>query len=755
MSQKPLSYRGISFYKLMGAFFVVVFLFAVLTVGLTLHFMNQNNQATETSYAEMANKVLQSAPSMVAGYYQIADLIADIPEIGQLSCADTFPIEAQEAKQFWNHFDSVYHSTMSGAGNVACLYFQKSNHTMGLGSYSNDPYLSGEMTGDFGLTEEQWQYLITAGTQTRAFCLKTDQMSFGRLMLSKEIYPNVVLLAGITDFNLQNTLQNFYLPPNSQAILLTSDDRFISSTKEQNPLDGYLSFTQISSMADSKTIDVSESPYFLFHTPFAEGSVEQIVLIPNTIQDGQLQMILNVVLFALFSWLVAGGIFSYLFASRFYRPIGKLVHDLPVQDIDKNDPHEFQVVSTAVQKLYQQAQNYEQQLNQQNHLLADSLLLRLLQGELSFSDEVESAFSHVGFTLTSPFVILMAQPELSEVLDSSKSVPSLDTLQEILSNFLAESDYSCYLTEYRGLLIGPVCPPLGSESSIELVLRKLQEHIHSSLDVPLSMVLSEIHISHAEFFDAYREASETWEYNLLIGEAGTVRQFQSSHRLSEYDSSSVFLNNMRKLENCLQAENDQEGISCIRHIFQTLSAGTPDAAPSIQRRLHYLFDTVRLYLCERDESSSLSKRKDITPKKGQNLDDLCEELCDALHAIQKAEEDDPLKKRKIHQITQYIQENYQDPNLSAGAIAEQFHISLPWLSNLFKRELHINFLDYLHRYRIKKAKDLILQTKYNIGDIAEMVGYTNAVTMTRAFKRYEGITPSWYRQNPPVGQKRI
>ena len=204
---------------------------------------------------------------------------------------------------------------------------------------------------------------------------------------------------------------------------------------------------------------MSESPYFLFHTPFAEGSVEQIVLIPNTIQDGQLQMILNVVLFALFSWLVAGGIFSYLFASRFYRPIGKLVHDLPVQDIDKNDPHEFQVVSTAVQKLYQQTQNYEQQLNQQNHLLADSLLLRLLQGELSFSDEVESAFSHVGFTLTSPFVILMAQPELSEVLDSSKSFPSLDTLQEILSNFLAESDYSCYLTEYRGLLIGPVCPP--------------------------------------------------------------------------------------------------------------------------------------------------------------------------------------------------------------------------------------------------------------------------------------------------------
>ena len=76
------------------------------------------------------------------------------------------------------------------------------------------------------------------------------------------------------------------------------------------------------------------------------------------------------------------------------------------------------------------------------------------------------------------------------IRDSSKSVPSLDTLQEILSNFLAESDYSCYLTEYRGLLIGPVCPPLGSESSIELVLRKLQEHIHSSLDVPLSMVLS-------------------------------------------------------------------------------------------------------------------------------------------------------------------------------------------------------------------------------------------------------------------------
>ena len=103
------------------------------------------------------------------------------------------------------------------------------------------------------------------------------------------------------------------------------------------------------------------------------------------------------------------------------------------------------------------------------------------------------------------------------------------------------------------------------------------------------------------------------------------------------------------------------------------------------------------------------------------------------------------EKRRIDKIVQYIQKNYTDPNISARSVAEHFEISISWMSNLFKRELNIGFLDCLHRYRIDEAKTLIGNTDESIHKIAEKVGYANYVTMSRAFKRYEGVTPRSYR----------
>ena len=37
--------------------------------------------------------------------------------------------------------------------------------------------------------------------------------------------------------------------------------------------------------------------------------------------------------------------------------------------------------------------------------------------------------------------------------------------------------------------------------------------------------------------------------------------------------------------------------------------------------------------------------------------------------------------------------------------------------------------------------------KISLDDISAMVGYANSMTMNRAFKRYEGVTPGWYRQS--------
>ena len=54
----------------------------------------------------------------------------------------------------------------------------------------------------------------------------------------------------------------------------------------------------------------------------------------------------------------------------------------------------------------------------------------------------------------------------------------------------------------------------------------------------------------------------------------------------------------------------------------------------------------------------------------------------------------------------------------------------------------MGLLEYIHRVRIRHGKQLMTDyPKLKVKEIAEKVGYINATSFIRAFKRYEGMTP--------------
>jgi AraC-like DNA-binding protein len=48
---------------------------------------------------------------------------------------------------------------------------------------------------------------------------------------------------------------------------------------------------------------------------------------------------------------------------------------------------------------------------------------------------------------------------------------------------------------------------------------------------------------------------------------------------------------------------------------------------------------------------------------------------------------------------------------------------------------------------MEHAKYLLEQNTASVADISSMVGYPNANSFTRAFKRHESITPTAYQRN--------
>lgn len=97
-------------------------------------------------------------------------------------------------------------------------------------------------------------------------------------------------------------------------------------------------------------------------------------------------------------------------------------------------------------------------------------------------------------------------------------------------------------------------------------------------------------------------------------------------------------------------------------------------------------------------------------------------------------------------IVRYMQEHLKD-EITLNVLANEFHLSAQYISQLFKNEIGVNFLAYLTNIRMEQAKKLLLSTDDTVAEIAEKSGYADYRVFTKAFKKSEGVTPSQYRRN--------
>lgn len=103
------------------------------------------------------------------------------------------------------------------------------------------------------------------------------------------------------------------------------------------------------------------------------------------------------------------------------------------------------------------------------------------------------------------------------------------------------------------------------------------------------------------------------------------------------------------------------------------------------------------------------------------------------------------KSKYVLNAMDYIGEHYNDPNISVGMIAEHLGISEGHLSHTFKQETDYTLLNYLTRYRIHKAMELLRDCRVKVYEVAGQVGYKDIAHFSATFKKLTGITPSEYQ----------
>lgn len=89
---------------------------------------------------------------------------------------------------------------------------------------------------------------------------------------------------------------------------------------------------------------------------------------------------------------------------------------------------------------------------------------------------------------------------------------------------------------------------------------------------------------------------------------------------------------------------------------------------------------------------------------------------------------------RIAEISQLIQQRYTE-NITLKELADEVHLSVPYLSKFFVDYFGMNFLSYLNQYRLMHAMQELSITDKNIDEVAIDSGFPNSHAFVTLLKK--------------------
>jgi len=477
--------------------------------------------------------------------------------------------------------------------------------------------------------------------------------------------------------------------------------------------------------------------------------------------------------------LIVGIFVAVLLARVTYKPLYRLFNKVKQNDSCRNNnldfevQHEYKLIETSFDKLITEKETMMRRIKEYENAAKSNLLLRLLKGYFD-DDNLMKKLTELGLNYDNKclFCVVLINEEKSFLFISSdkvnqkhKSLPK-DDLQ------LVEKQKRLNLLINIGNLLDNVDPDYQLVETLDddiavIISLKLNE-MNESTSYNKEKFLKEVIESFREKISTSRQSTSTGIKPIVsIGsiEKGIIGISKSYQTAKEKLESAVFgvdllgnpkeptqdkfyyyptdweiqlINNLKvgKLDTVtriideirLENENRQLSLESLKRLITLIME-------TIIRVLNELNINVKIY---QKEFRKLLMYEDI-----ENLWSYLYEVSSRICERSKYANDSDnanLGKTLLH----YVNENYTNPNLSLKELSEVFSIPISTVSKLFKDVSGINFYDYLCRLRMEKAKELLKEIGYDLGNIAISVGYESEYSFKRAFLRYEGIRPRDY-----------
>lgn len=387
-----------------------------------------------------------------------------------------------------------------------------------------------------------------------------------------------------------------------------------------------------------------------------------------------------------------------------------------------------ETLSATVGKLNSKKAQY--MLNEYDmSVLRSNILYRWLTGKIR-QEELEERASLLDLRLDRPYL-------LAAVLrtSSARLEPSLKELTD------AEDDVF-YLIDYDGdyvVLFTMEDPDTERPRAIRLLEQVRERCLGDEVCISLGSCVG----LPDHQIESYRHAKEAQEYFLVLQQPSYVDYMDIKER-KDMTSRAVTWHWPDYAQGI--AARDKEALfRKIDSDFNELRK-TPGMAPgALQSAAVELIVRFKMELSDIQYGSAPDFVKNTLARimESSSIDDLAAAVKEGVGGLVDALENE-IKSPVIQQLLQHIHHCYYE-DLSLKVLGAQYHVHPVYLGHLFHKETGESFAEYVNRYRIEKAKDLLRTTPMKVQDISRKVGYWETGYFYKQFKKYVGLSPRDYR----------
>lgn len=330
----------------------------------------------------------------------------------------------------------------------------------------------------------------------------------------------------------------------------------------------------------------------------------------------------------------------------------------------------------------------------------------------------------------------------------------------VLENILKEQIFE----KYHGVLLQPekdfvavvnLSEPENDEKEIRNLLKTVEQFYSQTFHISACIMIGQCQSDCKKMKEAYHLLEESMQYlefwSTDTGAPAGVYVYGEMMDADEDSHSSVYMTGSRRLLNCLESEDFEGAYRELNQIYQSAFSRNQKELRINRYRMYGLIGTLITTLDisanEEDRAYYQSLNYEERLFRIQSIHELLSESRAIFEAIIQYRQNKSAEREPewMEEMQEYIQEHYQDCNMNVTSLAQEFGISVPHVSRSFKNFRDYGVLEYIHKVRLEHAKEM-LKNDVRIKNIALDVGYTDAQAFTRAFKRYEGITPSQYKE---------